>query len=101
MRNVLVQGSAAYMTKEIICNVMDYMKEHNMKSRLCMQIHDEIQFYVHKDDDLHHFFEIQRIMGETDSQVPIFADMEVTVTNWKEKEEVTNEEELRKICNWS
>ena len=94
LRNTLVQGSAAYMTKDRICRVAEYMRDNHMKSKICMQIHDELQFYGHKDDDIHHWFEIQKIMSDNHSQVPVIADMEVTTTDWKHKYEVFNEGEF-------
>ena len=51
-----------------------------------MQVHDELSWEVHKDDDPQIFFEFKRIMEEwSDSLVPIIADMEITTTNWAEK----------------
>ena len=99
LRNTLVQGSAAYMTKDRICQVAKYMRDNNMKSKICMQIHDELQFYAHKDDDPQHWFNIQAIMADTGSQVPIIADMEVTTTTWKAKKEIKTLEELKHELN--
>ena len=60
-----------------------------------MQIHDELQFKKHKDDDPKIFFEIKKIM-ETwdDTLIPIVADMEVTQTTWADKYEVEKVEDF-------
>lgn len=93
--NMLIQGSAAYFLKWKEVEVVRFMKAHNMKSKYMMQIHDELQFLKHKDDDPALFFEIKKIMESwDDTQVPIVADMEVTMHTWKNKYEVNNLEEF-------
>ena len=65
-----------------------------------MQIHDELSWEHHIDDDPTEFFEFKRIMEEWDEGlVPIVADMEVTTTTWAAKVEVETESELRRILN--
>lgn len=93
--NLLVQGTGAYYLKWKIVQVDQYLREHHCKSQLMMQIHDELQFKMHKDDDPQIFFDIKHIMEDwEDTQVPIIADMEVTTTNWAEKYEVETIEEF-------
>ena len=93
--NMLVQGTGAYFLKWKIVQVDEYLRKHHCKSQLMMQIHDELQFKMHKDDDPQIFFDIKKIM-ETweDSLMPIVADMEVTTTTWAEKYEVESLEEF-------
>ena len=87
--NMLIQGTGAYFLKSKIVKVYNYLKEHNCKSRLQMQIHDELSFEWHKDDDISIFYDIKAIMEDwDDTLIPIVADMEVTKTNWAEKVEV-------------
>ena len=92
--NTLVQGSAAVFLKLKIIEINDYMKEHNLKSKLQMQIHDELSWSLYAGEE-NEFFKLQEIM-ETweDTMVPIVADMEITKTNWAEKTEVNSLEEL-------
>ena len=60
-----------------------------------MQIHDELQFKKHKDDNPQIFFDIKKIMEEwDDTYIPIVADMEVTTTTWADKYEVESVEEF-------
>lgn len=93
--NMLVQGTGAYYLKWKIVQVDNYLREHHCKSKLMMQIHDELQFKKHKDDDPKIFFEIKKIM-ETwdDTLIPIVADMEVTQTTWADKYEVEKVEDF-------
>lgn len=93
--NMLVQGTGAYYLKWKIVQVDKYLQEHNCKSKLMMQIHDELQFKKHKDDDPQIFFDIKKIM-ETwdDTLIPIVADMEVTTTTWADKYEVETVEDF-------
>lgn len=104
--NMLVQGSGAYLLKTKINEVDAKLKGH--KSRLQMQIHDELMFEWHPDDPPELWFEIKSILqGWDDTLVPIVSDMEVTFTNWGEKFEIANIEQLKgeydahKICNRS
>ena len=92
--NTLVQGSAAVFLKLKIIELNDYMEKHNLKSKLQMQIHDELSWCLYKGEEAE-FFKLQEIM-ETweDTMVPIVADMEITHTNWAEKFEVNKIEEM-------
>ena len=99
LRNVLVQGSAAYMTKEQTHKVNQYLKDKGYKSRIIIPIHDEIQLEHHKDDPLEIMFELKEIMQDIDSQVPIISDLEVTTTDWKHKVEINNMKELEELMN--
>lgn len=93
--NMLVQGTGAYYLKWKIVQVDKYLREHNCKSQLMMQIHDELQFKKHKDDDPQIFFDIKKIMEEwDDAMIPIVADMEVTTTTWADKYEVERIEDF-------
>ena len=93
--NMLVQGTGAYYLKWKIVQVDKYLREHNCKSELMMQIHDELQFKKHKDDDPQIFFDIKNIMESwDDTLMPIIADMEVTTSTWADKYEVESLEEF-------
>lgn len=86
--NCLVQGSGAYLLKERIKEVDEYIQANNLKSRMQMQIHDEISYEIYPGEE-HHVKEFQRIMQKFEgSYVPIVADLEFTTTNWADKEEV-------------
>ena len=96
--NMLIQGTGAYFLKKKIVEVDRYLKENNCKSKLCMQIHDELQFYWHEDDPPEIFYEIKKILEEWEGTiVPIVADMEATTTNWSEAYEIKDIQELYKI----
>lgn len=98
--NMLVQGSGAYFVKCKICEVEKYLQDHNCKSKLIMQIHDEVQLAVHKDDDPQIFFDIQKILGTWNgSYVPFVSDMELTTTTWANKIEVETIEQFKEIMN--
>jgi DNA polymerase-1 len=88
--NMLVQGSAAFYLKLKIIELYEYMKKHNVKSRIQMQIHDELSWEKHK-DEAEVFFEFKHIMEDwSDTLVPIVADMELTYTTWAEKFEINS-----------
>lgn len=92
--NTLVQGSAAFFLKLKIIELYEYMQKHKLKSKLQMQIHDELSWCIYKGEE-HEFFNLQKIMETwSDTLVPIVADMEITRTNWAEKFEISTLEEL-------
>ncbi len=94
--NMLVQGSAAYFLKNKILELYKFTKANNLKTRWQNQIHDELSWEWHKDDDPAIFYQFKKIMEDwDDALVPIVADMEATVTTWAGKEEIGNEKELK------
>lgn len=104
--NMLVQGSGAYLLKTKINQVDALLKGH--KSRLQMQIHDELMFEWNEEDPPELWFEIKALLQAwDDTLVPIVSDMEVTFTNWGEKFEIADIEQLKgeydahKVCNRS
>ena len=93
--NTLVQGSAAVFLKLKIIAIDEYIQKHNLKSRLQMQIHDELSWILAEGEE-EHFFTLKHIMEDWDeTKVPIVADMELTLTSWADKFEVQTLEELR------
>ena len=85
--NCLVQGSGAYFLKEKICALDKYITENKLKSRMQMQIHDEISFEIAEGEE-QHVYKFKEIMQEFDgTYVPIIADLEFTTTTWGEKYE--------------
>jgi DNA polymerase-1 len=48
--NAPIQGSAADMIKIAMINIHSWMKEEKLKSKMIMQVHDELVFDVHKSE---------------------------------------------------
>lgn len=95
LKNMLVQGSGAYFLKWKIRQLWEYRRKHNIKSRFQMNVHDELSYEQHIEDDPQIFFEFKKIMEDwKDSYVPIVADMELTRTSWADKQEVKGVEDL-------
>lgn len=93
--NLLIQGSAAYFLKIKIRELYEFSKANNLKSRWQMNIHDELSWEKHKDED-EIFFTFKKIMEDwPDTLVPIVSDMSVTTTTWAEKKGVENLNELQ------
>lgn len=96
LKNMLVQGSAAFFLKWKIIQLYDYCQKHNIKTKFQMQIHDELSWEWNKNDPPEIFFEFKRIMEDWPAgQVPVIADMEVTTKTWADKVEVETIEELK------
>lgn len=48
--NTPIQGSAADMIKVAMINIQNWMKDQNLKSRMILQVHDELVFDAHKEE---------------------------------------------------
>ena len=96
LKNMLIQGSAAFFLKWKIVQLYQYCQKHNIKTRFQMQIHDELSWEWNPEDPPEIFFEFKRIMEDWPaSKIPIIADMEVTTSTWADKVEVETLEELK------
>jgi len=85
--NCLIQGSGAYFLKEKICALDEYITKNKLKSRMQMQIHDEISFEIAEGEE-EHVYKFKEIMQEfKDAYIPVIADLEFTTTTWGEKYE--------------
>lgn len=90
--NMLIQGSGAFFLKWKIRQLWKYSKDHQIKSRMQMNIHDEISWEKHKDESFQIFLDFKEIMEDwADTLVPIVAEMEVTRTTWYEKQALAEE----------
>jgi DNA polymerase-1 len=92
--NMLIQGSGAFFLKWKIRQLWEYAQEHQVKSRMQMNIHDEISWEKHREEtDV--FFIYKAIMEDwPDTWVPIVAEMEVTHSSWADKKKVRRREDL-------
>ena len=84
--NYIIQGTCADMLKEKILEVDKLLLGY--KSRFQMNIHDEMSFEI-ADGEEFLVPLLKQIMEQVDwMTVPVVADVEVTTTNWAEKENV-------------
>lgn len=90
LKNMLIQGSAAFFLKWKIIQLHNYCQLNNIKSKFQMQIHDELSWEWDPADPPEVFFKFKEIMEDWNAaQIPIIADMEVSTTTWADKEEIT------------
>lgn len=82
--NAPIQGSAADMIKVAMIDVHKWMKKENLKSKMILQVHDELVFDAHKDEVELLKSEIPKLMsGAVDIGIPI--EVEVgTGNDWLE-----------------
>lgn len=82
--NAPIQGSAADMIKVAMINVHQWMKKENLKSKMILQVHDELVFDAHKDELELLQKEIPKLMSAAVKlEVPIVAETG-TGENWLE-----------------
>jgi DNA polymerase-1 len=81
--NAPIQGSAADMIKIAMIRIHDMLKQKNAKTRILLQVHDELVFELHKDE--HALIEeIRKLMSEAlPLSVPVVVDCG-TGNNWLE-----------------
>ena len=82
--NAPIQGSAADIIKIAMIKIHDVMKEKQMKSKMLLQVHDELVFDVHKTE----VEEMKEIVKEgmesaVEMEVPLLVEMN-TGSNWLE-----------------
>ena len=82
--NAPIQGSAADMIKIAMINIHNDLKSSGMKSRMLLQVHDELVFDVHK-DEVKKISEI--VLNRMKTALPLKVPVEVgigTGKNWLE-----------------
>lgn len=82
--NAPIQGSAADMIKVAMINIHDWMKKEKVKSRMILQVHDELVFDVPKDETELMQSKVEEFMK---SAIPMEVPMEVGMglgENWLE-----------------
>lgn len=74
--NAPLQGSAADLIKVAMIHVHDWMKSQNLRSKMILQVHDELVFDAHKDE-----VELlkQHIPGLMSNAIPLPVPIEVEV----------------------
>ncbi|WP_162341068.1 DNA polymerase I [Cyclobacterium salsum] len=82
--NAPIQGSAADMIKVAMIQVYEWMISQNLKSKMILQVHDELVFDAHKDEVTLLENEIPKLMS---GAIPLAVPLEVEVgkgTHWLE-----------------
>lgn len=92
LANYLIQGSCADMLKEKIVEIDEFLTKNNLKSRMILLVHDEVQFAL-ADGEEWIIPKIKAIMEDVSTMlVPIVAEAEITYTSWAEKKPFQFEE---------
>jgi DNA polymerase-1 len=82
--NAPIQGSAADMIKVAMINIQKWMEDENLKSKMIMQVHDELVFDAHKSELELLKSKIPELMSNA-IEFPIPLEVEVGVgDNWLE-----------------
>lgn len=85
--NMPIQGTSADVIKLAMIKIDNFFKEKNLKSKLIMQVHDELVFEIHKDEFDFVKKEIRNIMENIHNfWVKLLVDIG-TWDNWKKAKE--------------
>lgn len=87
--NYLIQGTSADLMKNRIVAIQKYIWENELKSRMLLQVHDEVIFEVHISE--RHFFmrKMQEMLEEKLLNVHLAADISVGNPGWGTKIEMS------------
>lgn len=86
--NALIQGCAADIMKAHLVMLYDFIKEHNLKTKLINIVHDEVQLCVPK-DELKYLADFKAALEDHENfRTKIEADIEMSNTSWADKAEV-------------
>lgn len=94
--NSTIQGTAADIMKIAVLRVAAYLKKRGYESRMLMVIHDEIVI-EHKIDEPIIPDVIKLMTHNFPIELPLRVDVEATVTNWAEKETLTDAVYLERL----
>lgn len=82
--NYLIQGEAADLFKTSVVRVHELLRKEKARTRLVNVVHDEIQFYWHR-DELSLLGPVKKAMEDYQYKVPIVAEFSVSETDWASK----------------
>jgi len=86
--NYLVQGTSADILNERIIKTHEYLK--TKKSRILLQVHDEIICEIPNEEIREVPHEIQRLLEENSLGIPLKVDVEVCDPSWATKKYLTD-----------
>lgn len=88
--NYVIQGGCADMVKQKEIEIYEFIKEHNLQSKMLLPVHDEVQVMVAEDEEwiVPEIKKIMQDVADVMPNVPMICDVERTDTNWAEKYEV-------------
>ena len=86
--NTIIQGTAADLFKESLVNVAKLLRDRDARTRMVLNVHDEIVFYV-PTDELALVADIQHVMEHPSIAehfcVPLVADVSWSAKSWRDK----------------
>lgn len=81
--NFLIQGTSAEIVTERFIECVKYLKDK--KSRMLIQVHDELVFEIHESEYHEVIGDLKRIMEENSLGLPLPVDIEIANPTWAEK----------------
>jgi len=87
--NYLIQGSCADLMKQKELDIAKFIKQNNLKSKMAMVVHDEVQISIPKDEEWI-VPKIKQILDDNNvviNTLPMICEVEVTNTSWADKED--------------
>jgi DNA polymerase-1 len=84
--NYLIQGTSADIVKNRMIALRNFFKQEQLKTRIVVQVHDEVIFEVAEDEERQVVPRIKQIMEEREIQTLLPTDMGVGEPSWAQKQ---------------
>lgn len=100
--NALIQGGCADITKTAMVRSREYILENKLKSRMLIQIHDEILFEI-AEDEVEHVTALQKIMEEAyvAKHLPLTTSVAYSIESFHDMIEVGDVQEIEEAVRKS
>ena len=92
--NYLVQGTSADILNERLIEISEFLADK--KSRMLLQVHDEIIFEIHNTEMDSIIEPIVNLMQSNSLNIPLFVDQEICTPSWANKQDVQDWIQSRK-----
>ena len=92
--NYLVQGTSADILNERLIEISEFLADK--KSRMLLQVHDEIIFEIHNTEMDSIIEPIVNLMQSNSLNIPLFVDQEICTPSWANKQDVQDWVQSRK-----
>jgi DNA polymerase-1 len=86
--NYLVQGSSADIVKNRMIGVSKFLKQENLRSRLLVQVHDEVALEIHEDEERWLAPKVLEIMEERQIKTLLPVEASKGFPSWAHKHKV-------------
>ncbi len=92
--NYVIQGTCADLVKNAMIKIHNFLVDNNLKTRMILNIHDEIVYEVYKGEEciIETLQEIQQQVSASWCKIPMVSDIDYSEISWADKKAYGKEE---------